>query len=140
MIPVTDTIQLADDELSERFVRSRGPGGQNVNKVATTVVLRFDVAGSPNLADDVKERLSVLAGRRLDQEGVLQLRAGTYRTLERNRRDARERLVELIRRAAVPPKPRKKRRGESAGARARRLETKRQRAQKKELRGRVTDA
>jgi ribosome-associated protein len=136
VIPVTETLSLLDEEITERFVRSRGPGGQNVNKVATTVVLRFDVAGSPSLPDDVKERLRGLAGRRLDQNGVLQLRAGAHRTLERNRRDARERLVELIRRAAEPPKPRKKRRGESAAAKARRLESKKRQGLKKELRSR----
>ena len=108
--------------------------------VATTVLLRFDLARSTSLPDDVKERLRSLAGRRLDQSGVLQIRSGRFRTLERNRRDARERLVELIRRAAVPPKPRKKRRGESASARARRLEGKKQRSEKKALRGRVIEA
>jgi ribosome-associated protein len=139
MLLVNDTLSLADGEISEQFVRSRGPGGQNVNKVATTVILRFDLAGSASLPEDVKERLRALAGRRLDREGVLQIRAGTYRTLERNRRDARERLVELIRRAAVPPKTRKKRRGESAGAKARRLEAKKRLGRKKELRGRLVD-
>jgi ribosome-associated protein len=140
MIPVTETIQLSDDEISEQFVRSRGPGGQNVNKVATTVVLRFDVAGSPSLPDDVKERLRGLAGRRLDTEGVLQIRAGTFRTRERNRTDARDRLVALIRRAVEPPKPRKKRRGESRAAKARRLDSKRARSKKKELRGKVSES
>ncbi|HUP25563.1 MAG TPA: alternative ribosome rescue aminoacyl-tRNA hydrolase ArfB [Thermoanaerobaculia bacterium] len=139
MIPVTDTIQLADDELSEQFVRSSGPGGQNVNKVATTVILRFDVASSPSLADDVKERLRGLAGRRIDQDDVLQIRSGRFRTRERNRVDARERLVELIRRAAVPPKLRKKRRGESRPARARRLDEKRRQGLKKDLRGPIVD-
>ena len=140
MLPVTDTIQIADDELSERFTRSRGPGGQNVNKVATTVLLRFDVARSSSLPDDVKERLNALAGRRVDKEGVLQIRAGNFRTLERNRREARERLVALVRRAAEPPKPRKKRRGESKAAKARRLDSKRARSKKKELRGKVAES
>jgi ribosome-associated protein len=140
VIAITDSIQIADEELTERFVRSRGPGGQNVNKVATTVLLRFDVARSPSLPDDVKERVKAFAGRRLDKEGVLQIRAGNFRTLERNRREARERLVALVRRAAEPPKPRKKRRGESRAAKARRIDAKRARSKKKELRGRISDS
>ena len=104
-------------------------------------MVRFLLArgAPPSLPDDVKERLRALAGRRLDQEGVLQIRAGAQRTLERNRRDARERLVELIRRAAVPPKPRKKRRGESAAAKSRRLAAKKRQGEKKALRERPVD-
>ena len=97
---------LDERELEERFVRASGPGGQNVNKVSTAVELRFDVRGSPSLPAAVRARLERLAGRRLTDEGVLVIRAERFRTQERNREDARERLIELIRTAAVVPKRR----------------------------------
>ena len=100
MIPVTDHIALDEKELEERFVRAAGPGGQNVNKVSTAVELRFDVRGSPSLPDGVRARLERLSGRRLTLEGVLVLQASRFRTQERNRQDALDRLLELIRRAA----------------------------------------
>jgi ribosome-associated protein len=100
-------IRLGEDEIRERFVRSPGPGGQNVNKVATAVQLRFDVRNSPSLADDVRERLIRLAGKRVTREGILVIEASRYRTRERNRRDARERLSEWLRQAARPPVPRR---------------------------------
>lgn len=103
MIVVSDRISLEDGELEERFVRSSGPGGQNVNKVSTAVELRFQLWNSPSLASAVKERLAKLAGRRLTDEGVIVIQANRFRTQERNRADARERLFEMIREAAIAP-------------------------------------
>jgi ribosome-associated protein len=133
MIPVSSAIALHASEIQERFIRSPGPGGQNVNKVASAVQLRFDVAGSSSLPDQVKHRLMRLAGRRLSQEGVLTIEAHRYRTRERNRQDALERLVDLIRTAAYRPKPRKKTKP-SRASKERRLESKHQRARTKSLR------
>src|SRR5881394_1629033 len=96
MIRVTDQISIDESELQEQFVRSSGPGGQNVNKLSTAVQLRFDVRHSPSLSADVRARLERLAGRRLTREGVLVIIAQRHRTQERNRQDARERLVALI--------------------------------------------
>jgi ribosome-associated protein len=127
MIRITGTIAIDEDELKERFIRASGPGGQNVNKLASAVQLRFDVRGSPNLPDEVRARLERLAGSRLTREGVLVINAQRHRTQERNRQDARERLVELIRRAAVRPIPRRATKP-TAGARERRLESKKRRA------------
>jgi ribosome-associated protein len=107
MIPVTDAIALQDDELVEKAVRASGPGGQHVNKTSTAVELRFDVRGSPSLPQEVKDRLVGLAGSRMTQEGVLVIFAQTSRSQELNRQDARERLLDLIRRAAVRPKRRR---------------------------------
>ncbi len=138
MLRITPEIAVSDDEIVLQFVRSSGPGGQHVNKVATAVQLRFDVAGSPSLPDEVRTRLRSIAGRRLTEGGILVIDARRFRTQERNRQDAIERLVTLIRRAAQRPKPRKKTRP-SAGARQRRLEEKRRRGETKLLRRRVTD-
>ena len=99
-------IHIPEAELNESFMRASGPGGQNVNKVATAVELRFDVRGSPSLSSPVRRRLERLAGRRLTKEGVLVIRADRFRTQEMNRTEARERLADLIREAATPPKPR----------------------------------
>src|SRR6187399_2628376 len=104
-IRITDDISLGDSEIEESFVRSSGPGGQNVNKLSTAVQLRFDVRGSPSLPNDVAVRLMRLAGRRLTKDGVLVLVAQNHRTQERNRADALERLIEMIREAAIPPVP-----------------------------------
>ena len=105
MIRITRSISIGEGELEEHFIRASGPGGQNVNKLASAVELRFDVRGSKSLPDDVRARLERLAGRRLTREGVLVLIAQRHRTQERNRADALERLVELIQRAARDPLP-----------------------------------
>ena len=133
MIPVTADIALDESELEERFIRASGPGGQKVNKVATAVQLRFDVAHSPSLSGDVRARLTALAGRRIGADGVLVITAQRFRTQRRNRDDALERLLTLVRKAAQPPKPRRPTRPTGA-SRERRLETKRQRGEIKRRR------
>lgn len=133
MLQITPTLTIDESEIQEAFVRASGPGGQNVNKVATAVQLRFDVAHSPSLPDEVRQRLARLAGRRLSSDGVLTIEARRYRTQARNRQDALDRLADLIRRAAEPPKPRVKTAPTRASVR-RRLATKRHRSQIKELR------
>lgn len=134
MIRITDHIAIDESELTETFVRASGPGGQNVNKLATAVQLRFDVRHSPSLPADVRARLAALAGRRLTQDGVLVIIAQRHRTQERNREDARERLIELIRQAGVPPKRRRPTRP-TAASRERRIESKKRRSGVKRLRG-----
>ncbi|TMJ76230.1 MAG: aminoacyl-tRNA hydrolase [Alphaproteobacteria bacterium] len=135
MIRITPSISIGEDEVEEHFIRASGPGGQNVNKLASAVQLRFDVHRSPRLPEDVRARLERLAGRRLTREGVLVINAQRHRTQERNRADARERLVDLIRRAAVAPAPRRPTKP-TAGARERRLQSKKHRATIKGLRQR----
>jgi ribosome-associated protein len=137
-IAVTATISLDDDELVESFVLASGPGGQNVNKVSSAVQLRFDVAGSPSLPDDVRARLRALAGRRLTRDGVLVITARAHRSQERNRMEARERLFDLIRRAAVPAKSRRPTRP-SRAVKRRRLEAKKFRSELKRARGPVRE-
>jgi len=130
---ITDAITIDDSELSESFVRSSGPGGQNVNKVSSAVQLRFDVRHSPSLPNDVAVRLMRLAGKRLTKEGVIVIIAQQHRTQERNRADARERLFDLIRQAAVRPVPRRATKPPKAEKR-RRLEAKKHRSGIKSLR------
>ena len=133
MIRVTDHISIDEREIEESFVRASGPGGQNVNKLATAVQLRFDVRGSPSLPAEVRARLERLAGTRMTRAGVLIIIAQRHRTQARNREDALERLVELVSRAAVAPRLRRPTRP-TAAARRRRVEAKKHRAGVKRLR------
>jgi len=133
MIRVTDDIALDESEILESFVRSSGPGGQNVNKVATAVQLRFNARRSPSLTGPVRVRLEKLAGARLTREGVVVIAADRFRTQERNRADALERLLALIRRAAVEPKPRRPTKPTKA-SKERRLKGKSERGEVKRLR------
>ncbi|MGH8179943.1 MAG: alternative ribosome rescue aminoacyl-tRNA hydrolase ArfB [Steroidobacteraceae bacterium] len=135
-VEITSHISLADNDLTWSFVRASGPGGQNVNKVATAAQLRFDLAGTASLDAPVKQRLRALAGRRVTEDGALIIMARNQRTQEGNRREALERLADLVRRALVVPKVRKATRP-TRGARERRLDTKTQRRATKQLRGRV---
>ena len=133
MIEITSGIATDESEIQEEFIRSSGPGGQNVNKVATTVQLRFDVANSPSLPDEVRDRLISLAGRRITEDGVLIINARRFRTQGRNRQDAIERLAELTRRAAEKPRGRRKTRPTLA-SKIRRLQDKHRRAETKRMR------
>jgi ribosome-associated protein len=133
MIRVTDSISLDDSEIEESFVRSSGPGGQNVNKLSTAVQLRFDVRGSPSLPNDVAIRLMRLAGKRLTKDGVLVLIAQTHRTQERNRAEAQDRLIALIQEAAIKPTVRRATKPTKA-SKERRIEGKKRRSGIKNLR------
>ena len=134
MIRVNAQIELDEREIQEDFVRASGPGGQNVNKVSTAVQLRFDVAHSPSLPDPVRARLIALAGRRVTQDGVLILSAERFRSQRRNRDDALERLIELIREACEVDTPRRPTRPTLA-SKKRRLDSKQRRGETKKLRG-----
>jgi ribosome-associated protein len=138
MIRITDTLSIDEDEIEESFVRSSGPGGQNVNKLSTAVQLRFDVRRSPSLPNDVALRLMKLAGKRLTKDGVIAIIAQTARTQERNRAEARERLVDLIREASVKPVPRRPTKPTKA-SKTKRLEGKKRRGDVKGMRGRVRE-
>lgn len=132
-LKVTPDLTIDESELQETFVRASGPGGQNINKVSTAVQLRFDVEHSPSLPEPVRARLRRMAASHINAEGMLIINARRYRTQERNRQDARERLISLIRRAAISPKERKATRP-SRAAHEQRLEAKRQRGLLKKLR------
>ena len=136
MLSISNDIALDENELRFAFVRASGPGGQNVNKVATAVQLHFDAAGSASLPEDVRRRLMGLAGRRLTADGRIVIVARRHRTQEQNRQDAVARLVDLIRRAAVPPRPRRRTRP-TAASRERRLAAKTRRSRLKKMRASI---
>ncbi|MHC4983050.1 MAG: alternative ribosome rescue aminoacyl-tRNA hydrolase ArfB [Planctomycetota bacterium] len=133
MIRVTPGIAIDESEIEEKFIRASGPGGQKVNKVSTAVQLRFDAAASTNLPEDVRRRLRGIAGRRMTAEGVIVIDARRYRTRQRNREDARVRLLSLLRKAARKPKARRRTKP-TAASKERRLAAKRRRSEAKRLR------
>ncbi len=138
ILKITPTIQIPEQELQERFVRSPGPGGQNVNKLATAVQLSLDLRQSPSLPEPVRERLLSSGDRRIDRDGVLTIHAHRFRTRERNRADARTRLVAVIARASVAPTPRRPTKPTRA-AKRRRLDEKTRRGRTKSMRRPVSD-
>jgi ribosome-associated protein len=133
MININDRVALDETELQFEFVRASGPGGQNVNKVSTAVRLKFDVAGSPSLPEDIRKRLIRLAGKKVGADGFLTIHARARRTQEANRRDAIDRLADLVQKATEPPRPRRATRPTHT-SRKQRLEAKRHRGQVKERR------
>jgi len=138
MIKISYNIELDEKDISFDFVRSSGPGGQNVNKVATAVQLRFDVHGSTGIPGDVKIRLKKLAGKRLTDEGILIIQASRFRRQEQNRQDAMDRLIRLVQAALIKPKPRVRTRP-SRAARERMLASKKQRSRLKQLRRKISN-
>lgn len=139
MIRITHRISIDEKELEESFVRSSGPGGQNVNKLATAVQLRFDVRNSPSLPGRVKERMVAIAGGRMTQDGVLIIIAQRHRTQERNRADALERLIDMLRDAAAPPPPVRRPTKPTKGSQTRRLDSKSKHSATKRLRSERLD-
>jgi ribosome-associated protein len=138
MLEITPTLHIDEHELRFDFIRAAGPGGQNVNKVATAVQLRFDIANAPALASDLKGRLIRLAGNRVTTDGILLIEAKRFRTQEQNRADALLRFMDLLRKAATPPKPRKKTKP-TAASKTRRLQAKHVKGNVKRLRGKAFD-
>jgi len=136
VLRITDDISIDESEIGERFVQSSGPGGQNVNKVATAVELRFDARRSRSLPDAVAIRLMKSAAHLLTQDGVVVIKANRFRTQERNRADARERLADLIREAAAPPPPKRIATRPSLSSRRERVDTKKRRSETKRGRSR----
>jgi len=139
MIYITPAVSIDEKEIREDFIRSSGPGGQNVNKVATAVQLRFDVANSPSLSQEVKERLDQLAGKKMTETGIIIIDARRFRTQEQNRQDALQRLIRLIRKAVQKPKVRHKTKP-TAASRQRRREEKQRRGEIKRLRRKVSNS
>jgi ribosome-associated protein len=137
-LSVTPSLTIPDEAIEERFVRASGPGGQNVNKVATAVQLRFDPAKARELSGDVRARLTTLAGARVTDDGIIVIDARSHRTQSQNREDARQRLVELVRRALVRPKRRRKTKPGKAAVQ-RRIESKKHRGETKRARSRRPD-
>jgi len=138
-ITVAPGLVIRADDISETFIRAAGPGGQNVNKVATAVQLRFNTSGASSLPEPVRVRLLALAGQRANKDGVIVIEASRFRTQERNRADARERLASLVAKAAEPPPPPRRKTKPSKGAVERRLKSKSGRSAVKRMRGRVQD-
>jgi len=133
MIRITETLFIDEDEFQLDFIRSSGPGGQNVNKVATAVQLRFNVQKSASLSAEIRDRLMRIAGKKMTEDGILVIKARRFRSQDQNRKDAIERLIELIRQATIKPKPRRKTRP-SPAARERRLSAKKKRGEIKHRR------